>query len=133
MIVEVKVYYAKDIRVILQGRTFKEAMKLIWNAEPFSKYTPLKMVFTATGQLLFLDKQAYSMYIKGEITQEELIQLTVCDDIYQNKTEITTPDFYTVGPGNVWKAKKKELTLINHPEIKTPLDLEVFELIEPDL
>lgn len=133
MIVEVKVYYAKDIRVILQGRTFKEAMEMIWTAEPFSKYTPLKMVFTATGLLLFLDRQAYSMYIKGEITQEELIQLTECDDIYQNKIEITTADFYTVAAGNVWKAKKKELTLINHSEISTPLDLEVFELIEPDL
>lgn len=133
MIVEVKVYYAKDIRVILQGRTLKEAMELIWIAEPFSKYTPLKMVFTATGQLLFLDPIAYSKYAKGEITQEELILLTECDDIYRNKVEVTTPDFYTVAPGKIWKSKNKILSLTQHPEITMPLDLKVFELIEPDL
>ncbi|MDM1536384.1 hypothetical protein [Myroides odoratimimus] len=132
MIAEVKVYYAKDIRVVLQGRTFKEVMELIWTAEPFAKYTPLKMVFTATGQLLFLDPLAYSKYAKGEITQEELIRLTGCDDIYRNKKTFTTPDFYTVEKGNIWMARKKVLSLVDHPEITAPLDLEVFELVEPD-
>lgn len=133
MIIEVKVYYAKDIRVILQGRTFKEAMELIWTAEPFAKYTPLKMVFTATGQVFFLDPLAHSKYAKGEITQEELLRLTGCDDIYRNKVEVRTPDFYTVPKGKIWLSKKKTLHLANHPNITTPLDLEVFELVEPDV
>ena len=130
MIVEVKIYYPKNIRLILQGRTFQEAIDLIYNAEPFAKYSPLKMAFTATGEILFMDELAFSKYLAGEITQEDLIRLTECEDIYRNKYSITTPDHYTVDAGKTWKLKKHELSLATHPYITTPLDLEVFELID---
>lgn len=132
MIVEVKIYYAKDIRLILQGRTFHEAVELIYQSSPFAKYTPLKMVFTSTGKLLFMDPLAFSKYIKGEITQAELIKLTECDDIYTNKHQVTTPDYFTVDAGKLWKLKKQELSLVGNEHITTPLDLKVFELVEPN-
>lgn len=130
MIAEVKIYYAKNIRVILQGRTFSQAMELIWQTEPFSQYSPLKMVLTATGKVLYLDKTAFSKYISGEITQQDLIGLTQCDEVYRNKHQITTSDFYTVDAGKMWKLKQKTLHLAENEQIETPFDLQVFELVE---
>ena len=80
-IVAVKIFYAKGIRVSMKTKTFKEVVECLFGDSPFSKYEPLKMVFTSTGKVLFMDKNAFHQYLSGNITQQELVELTECDEL----------------------------------------------------
>ena len=122
----IKVFYAKGIRVHLKNRTFKEAMQLIWNSPAFCEHEPLKMVFTSTGKVLFMDRNAFHAYLSGNLSMQELVELTECDELYRN-----TQDFKGVETGNLWKASLNVLTLISDDEfVETHLDLKVFEVAE---
>lgn len=125
-VVAVKIYYAKSIRVSLKNRTFKEAMQLIWKSPAFCDYEPLKMVFTSTGKILFMDKNAFHQYLSGNITQQELVELTECDELYRNTKEVENIEI-----GHLWKATLNELTLVDDDQfVQTKLDLKVFEIVE---
>lgn len=127
----VKIFYAKGIRVSLKNRTFKEAMILIWQSPAFSDYEPLKMVFTSTGKTLYMDKQAFHSFLNSNITQQELIERTQCDDVYRNTKELLTDDGVTIDHGSLWKANHKELTLIDDDNYVTAqLNKLLFEIAE---
>ena len=122
----IKVFYAKGIRVHLKNRTFKEAMQLIWNSPAFCEHEPLKMVFTSTGKVLFMDRNAFHAYLSGNLSMQELVELTECDELYRNTQDVTG-----VETGNLWKASLNVLTLISDDEfVETHLDLKVFEIVE---
>lgn len=121
-----KIFYAKGIRVSMKDKTFNQAMKLIWGQPPFCDYDPLKMVFTSTGKVLFMDKNAFHAYISGNITQQELIELTECDELYRNSQEVLGWE-----KGHLWKASQNILTLVSDDDyIQTKLDLTLFEVVE---
>jgi hypothetical protein len=110
----------------MKNRTFKQVMQLVFHEHPFCNYDPLKMVFTATGKVLFMDKNAFYAYLHGTITQQELIELTECDELYRNTTDIDDID-----KGHLWKASKNILTLISDDDyIEHKLDLTLFEVVE---
>lgn len=124
--VAVKIFYAKGIRVSMKNRTFKEVVECLFGDSPFSKYEPLKMVFTSTGKVLFMDKNAFNSYLSGTISMQELIELTECDELYRN-----TQDVQGVETGHLWKATLNVLTLISDDEfVQTKLDLTLFEVVE---
>lgn len=122
----IKIFYAKGIRLSMKDKTFNEAMRLIWGEPPLSNHEPFKMVFTSTGKVLFMDKNAFHSYLSGNITQQELIELTECDELYRNTQEIMGLD-----KGHLWKASKNVLTLVDDDDyIETKLDLTLFEIAE---
>jgi hypothetical protein len=124
--VPIKVFYAKGIRVSMKNRTFKQAMQMIWGAEPFCHHYPLKMVLTATGKVLFMDQNAFLAYLSGQITQQELIELTECDELYRNTREVLG-----IERGHLWKASLNVLTLVSDDDyIETKLDLKLFQVVE---
>ncbi|OYX86819.1 MAG: hypothetical protein B7Y83_00330 [Flavobacteriales bacterium 32-34-25] len=125
-LVPVKIFYAKGIRVAMKTKTFKEVVECLFGDSPFSKYEPLKMVFTSTGKVLFMDKNAFNSYLSGNISMQELVELTECDELYRN-----TQDVLGVEKGHLWKASLNVLTLISDDEfVETKLDLKVFEIVE---
>lgn len=129
--VKITVFYAKGIRLSLSQRGFREAMELVWQSPAFAHHTPqaLKMVFTTTGKMLFMDENAFNSYLSKEISMEELVQLTECDELYRNKVEILTDEMFTVETGHLWKAKKEVLTLVDSDSPgTTKLDLTKFEI-----
>ena len=129
-LVSVKVFYAKGIRVSMKNKTFKEAMHLIWDSPAFKDYDPMKMVFTSTGKVLFMDKQAFHSYLNGGITMQELIELTECDELYRNKVDFVS-DFIPIDSGSLWKSSGKTLRLIDEDNfVTTELDLTIFEIVE---
>ena len=129
--VALKVFYAKGIRVSMKDKSFKEAMHLIWDSPAFKDYEPVKMVFTSTGKLLFMDRQAFSSYLSGNLTMKELIELTECDEIYRNKQDFNTDSNVCIDSGSLWKCTDKTLTLIDDDNfIETQLDLTIFEIVE---
>jgi hypothetical protein len=132
-LVAVKVFYAKGIRVSMKKKTFKEAMHLIWDNPLFKDYEPMKMVFTSTGKVLFMDKQAFHSYLSGAITMQELIELTECDELYRNKKNFISEGDCIIDAGSLWKATRKTLTLIDEDnDLQETLDLDIFEIVEPE-
>lgn len=130
-IVPVKIFYAKGKRVSIKDKTFPVAMIIIWESPAFSDYEPLKIVFTSTGKTLYADKAYFHSFLNGNITMQELIELTQCDELYRNTNDITTDDGFTVDQGSLWKANDNELTLIdddNH--ITAKLNKLLFEIAE---
>lgn len=130
-IVAVKIFYAKGIRVSMKNKSFQEAMILIWKSPAFSDYEPLKIVFESTGKTLYADKPAFTSFLNGNITMQELIELTQCDELYRNTNDITTDDRFTVDQGSLWKATDKEITLIDDEYYVTAkLNKLLFEIVE---
>ena len=129
--ISVKVFYAKGIRLSLKNRTFNEAMIFIWQSPAFKDYEPLKIVFTSTGKTLYADKAYFPSFLENNISMQELIELTQCDELYRNTNDITTDDGFTVDKGSLWKATDKELTLIDQENYATAkLNKLLFEIAD---
>ena len=129
--ISVKVFYAKGIRLSLKNRTFNEAMIFIWQSPAFKDYEPLKIVFTSTGKTLYADKACFHSFLENNISMQELIELTQCDELYRNTNDITTDDGFTVDKGYLWKAKGKEVILIDEDNYATAkLNKLLFEIAE---
>ena len=129
--ISVKVFYAKGIRLSLKNRTFNEAMIFIWQSPAFKDYEPLKIVFTSTGKTLYADKAYFHSFLENNISMQELIELTQCDELYRNTNDITTDDGFTVDKGSLWKAKGKEVILIDEDNYATAkLNKLLFEIAE---
>ena len=129
-----RIIYAKGIRLSLKDKTFKEAMELVFRSSFANGAQPLKMVFTSTGKMLYMDKNAFEAYLNGTITMKDLIGLTEIDELYRNRKEVVSNENQTVDPGSLWKLKQKTLTLVDDDHhITHTLDLEIFEIAEPNL
>jgi len=129
--ISVKIFYAKGIRVSIKNKTFQEAMILIWKSPAFSDYEPLKIVFTSTGKTLYADKPYFHSFLDGNISMQELIELTQCEELYRNTKELLTDDNITIDQGSLWKANDKELILIDNDNYVTAkLNKLLFEIVE---
>lgn len=119
--VEIKVFYAKGIRLHIANRSFREAMKLIWVSPAFTNYDPIKIVFQSTGKTLYADKQSFINFLNNKLSMEELIEATQCDEVYRNTKELKTDDESIIDCGSLWKATQKELVLIDDDNYVTSL------------
>lgn len=128
-----RIIYAKGIRLTLKDKTFKEAMQLVWQSSFSNGAEPLKMVFTSTGKMLYMDKNAFNAYLSGVLTMQDLIELTEIDELYRNRIDVVSNEKAPVEAGSLWKLKQKTLTLIDDDSHVThTLNLEVFEIAEPN-
>jgi hypothetical protein len=115
----------------MKNKTFKEAMHLIWDNPTFKDYEPMKMVFTSIGKVLFMDKQAFHSYLNGNISMQELIDLTECDELYRNKKDFIHDGGLIIDEGHLWKASGQVLTLIDDDnDLQERLDCTMFEIVE---
>jgi hypothetical protein len=129
--VSLKVYYAKGIRVSLKNKTFKEAMMLIWQSPAFCDFEPFKIVFSSTGKTLYADKAQFISYLEAEITQQQLIENTACDNVFRNTKELVTDDNLIIDEGSLWKSKNNELTLIDDDyHLTAKMNKVLFEIAE---
>jgi hypothetical protein len=87
--VELKVFYGKGITLSLKRKTFREAMDLVWNGDAFQHHSPIKMMFVTTRKVLYPEESKFRDYLNEDITLEELIETTGCDELYRNQAEIS--------------------------------------------
>ena len=126
-----RIIYPKGLRLTIKNKTFKEAMEMVWLSDIANHKEPLKMVFTSTGKMLYMDKNAHQAFLRGSITMVELIELTEIDELYQNKTDVISNEKITIEAGALWKLHSKTLILIDDDRSVThELNFEVFELVE---
>jgi hypothetical protein len=126
-----KVYYPKGIRVHISNRTLKEALGLIFQSRPFRDYEPLKIVFVETKRTLYADKQAFLSYLTDDISLEELLEKTQCEELYRNTKDFHSPEGYSVDAGYLWRLENKTLYLIDDDNIcATKFEISIFEIAE---
>lgn len=129
-----RIIYPKGLRLSLKDKTFKEAMEMVWLSDIANHKEPLKMVFTSTGKMLFMDKNAFHAYLRGELTMPELIELTEIDELYTNKTDVVSNERIPVDAGSLWKQRQQTLILIDDEQYVThKLEVDIFEIVEDDL
>lgn len=129
-----RIVYPKGIRLTLKNKTFTEALEMVWMSDIANHSEPLKMIFTSTGKMLYMDKNAHTAFLRGEITMKELIELTETDDLYRNRIEVVSNEQITVEAGSLWKCRKQTLILIDDDRhVTTKLNLDIFEIAEPNL
>jgi hypothetical protein len=129
--VALTIFYAQGSRLSINDKSFKEVMQMVWKSEPFKNQDPLKTVFTTTGKTLYMDKQAFHSFLNGNLSQQELIELTECDELYRNKKDFTSENGIVIDAGSLWKAHRKELILIDDDNLfSTKMDSTIFEIAE---
>ena len=130
-VVNVKVFYAKGIRLHIKNRSFKEAMILVWNSPAFSNYEPIKIQFTTTRKTLYADRQAFLHFLNDVYTLEELIEHTQCEELYRNTKDFHAPDGTVIDAGSLWKLENKIVYLIDDDNYyTTKYEISIFELAE---
>lgn len=128
-----RIIYAEGIRLTLANKTFKEAMEIVWLSDIANNTQPLKMIFTSTGKMLYMDKNAHRAFLRGDITMQELIELTEVDDLYRNRIDVISNEQITVEAGSLWKCRKQTLILIDDDrQVTHKLNLDIFEQVEPN-
>lgn len=129
-----RIIYPKGIRLTLKDKTFTEAMEMVWMSDIANHTEPLKMVFTSTGKMLYMDKNAHKAFLRGDITMKELIELTEIDELYRNRVDVVSNERITVDAGSLWKLRKQTLTLVDDDrQVTQKLNLDIFEIAEPNL
>ncbi|HLV52165.1 MAG TPA: hypothetical protein VKY44_09450 [Flavobacterium sp.] len=129
-----RIIYPKGLRLSLKDKTFKEAMELVWLSDIATNSEPLKMIFTNTGKMLYMDKNAHHAYLRGELTMPELIELTEIDELYRNKTDVISNERIRVEAGSLWKLRQQTLMLIDDDrQLTHKLNLDIFEISEPNM
>lgn len=129
-----RIIYPRGIRLTLKDKTFKEAMEMVWMSDIANNTEPLKMVFTGTGKILYMDKNAHLAFLRGEIAMPELIEQTETDELYRNRIDVISNEKETVEAGGLWKCRQQTLILIDDDRNVThKLNLDIFEIAEPNL
>lgn len=129
-----RIIYPKGIRLTLKDKTFTQAMEMVWKSDIANHTEPLKMIFTSTGKMLYMDKNAHMAFLNGQITMQELIELTEIDELYRNREEVLSNEKVRVEPGSLWKCRKQTLILIDDDrQVTHKLNLDIFEIAEPNL
>jgi len=129
-----RIIYPKGLRLSLKDKTFKEAMEMVWLSDIGTHKEPLKMIFTSTGKMLYMDKNAFHAYLRGELTMPELIELTEIDELYSNKVDVISNERIRIDAGSLWKLRQQTLILIDDDhQVTHKLNLDIFEIVEDDL
>lgn len=129
-----RIIYPHGIRLTLKDKTFKEALEMVWMSDIANNAEPLKMVFTGTGKILYMDKNAHQAFLRGDITMPELVEQTEIDELYRNRIDVVSNEQETVEAGSLWKCRKQTLILIDDDRNVThKLNMDIFEIAEPNL
>lgn len=131
-VVNVKVFYAKGIRLHIKNKSFEDAMNLIWISPAFSNYEPLKIQFTTTRKTLYADRQAFLHFLNDVYTLEELIEHTQCEELYRNTKDFKAENNLIIDAGSLWKLQNKTLFLVDDDYVITtkPSEISIFEIAE---
>ena len=85
-----------------------------------TKLTPIKITFPKTGKILYADENKFREFINGNLSTEELIAATQCDDLFRNSQDLFIQDHgVTIEEGSLWMKRGYECILIHDEEYVT--------------
>ena len=127
---EVEVLYTGGVKLNLKNKSFKEIVQFIAQMPGLKDYDPLQLKFS-TGKVLYYDKAAFTQYLEGNIEQPELVELTECEGLYRNKTQLVLDDGTEVDAGQLWKLQHEYLIMVDDDEyVSSDFDPNAFERID---
>lgn len=128
--VDIKVYYGEGISLTLKGNSFIKSMLIAWGGVIGETQEPIKIEFLSTGKVLYAHKETFMAFLQKEISMEQLIESTNCDNVYRN----VLPIYYQgneVEQGYLWIRYQNKMILIDDDDhIDTTWNPEVFEVIQ---
>lgn len=110
--VDIKVYYGEGISLTLKGNSFIKSMLIAWGGVIGETQEPIKIEFLSTGKVLYAHKETFMAFLQKEISMEQLIESTNCDDVYRNNQEIVY-EYLIIDPGQLWLRHKNKMVLVN--------------------
>lgn len=113
--VDIKVYYGEGISLTLKGNSFIKSMLIAWGGVIGETQEPIKIEFLSTGKVLYAHKETFMAFLQKEISMEQLIESTNCDDVYRNNSEILCNDG-VVENGYLWIRQKNKMVLVNNDD-----------------
>lgn len=99
--VNIKVFYPMGITLTVKNKPCKEAIKRAWDFVAGPDDEPIKFKFLSTNKVLYAHKETFMAYLNDELSLEELILATQCDDVYRNNQEISL-DGAIIDEGFLW-------------------------------
>lgn len=128
--VDVKVYYGEGISLTLNGNSFIKSMLIAWGGVIGETQEPIKIEFLSTGKLLYAHKETFMAFLQKEISMEQLIESTNCDDVYRNVLPIYCQG-NEVEQGYLWIRHENQMVLVDDDDyIDTSWNPEAFEVIQ---
>lgn len=113
--VDIKVYYGEGISLTLKGNSFIKSMLIAWGGVIGETQEPIKIEFLSTGKVLYAHKETFMAFLQKEISMEQLIESTNCDDVYRNNSEILCNDGVFEN-GYLWIRQKNKMVLVNNDD-----------------
>ncbi len=127
---EAEILYNGGAKLHLKHKSFKEIVKFIVEKPGLQDYEPLQLKFS-TGKVLYYDKPAFLQYLEGNLEQPELVELTECEGLYRNKTQLVLEDGSEVDAGQLWKLQHEYLIMVDDDDyVSSGYDPNVFELVQ---
>lgn len=90
-------------------------MLIAWGGVIGETQEPIKIEFLSTGKVLYAHKETFMAFLQKEISMEQLIESTNCDDVYRNNSEILCNDG-VVENGYLWIRQKNKMVLVNNDD-----------------
>jgi hypothetical protein len=123
-------YYSPTIKLETKQKNFGQAIDFVLARHEPTEFTPYKMVITSTGKTLYFDEGFFKEFNLGNISKQELIELTECDGLFRNKEEIGLIGKLTIDAGSLFKRIDDKLILVdddNYIAIEYP-DANFYEI-----
>lgn len=128
--VAVKVSYGDGISLTLKNNCFVKSMLIAWGGVIGETQEPIKIEFTSTGKVLYAHKETFMAFLQKDISLEQLIESTQCDDVYRNIQEINYLDTI-IDSRQLWKKIKNRIFLIDEDNsIDIPFEEKYFLRVE---
>lgn len=89
-----------------------KSMLIAWGGVIGETQEPIKIEFLSTGKVLYAHKETFMAFLQKEISMEQLIESTNCDDVYRN----VLPVYYQgheVEQGYLWIRHKNKMVMVD--------------------
>lgn len=128
--VAVKVSYGDGISLTLKNNCFMKSMLIAWGGVIGETQEPIKIEFISTGKVLYAHKETFMAFLQKDISLEQLIESTQCDDVYRNAVSIYH-DGEEVEQGALWIRHKNKMVLVDDDSyVDTSWNPDLFYVIQ---
>ena len=108
-----KFNYEKNLSLVTESKSFKEAIAFILNRKEPAAIVPIKMTEIGSGKIYYFDQTKFQSFIAGELYQDELLEECVCDGLFRNDKDIEISQEEIIDKGSLWKLNSKKLLLVS--------------------
>lgn len=105
-------HYTGAVTLKTTTKTFREAIVFVMKVPRFASHPPIKLVIESTQKTLYFDEDKFQAFLDGDLSQENLFNLTECDGMFRNKVDLVCGGI-EVDHYSLWKLVKNKFILVD--------------------